>query len=141
MFNFKDLIDDILLEQGKTYKELEDAGVICRRTFYLYKSFTPYLETVLKIANYLKVSLDYIVGRSTVNNFREYKIPPSNFYDKMIKVLATYNVTQSKLANDLEIGRSNFTYWKQGKQPKLETLVLIADYFKFSIDELLEHEN
>ena len=71
MFNFKDLIDDILLEQGKTYKELEDAGVICRRTFYQYKSFTPYLETVLKIANYLKVPLDYIVGRSTVNDFRK----------------------------------------------------------------------
>ena len=64
MSNFKSLLEDILLEQNKSFADLEKAGIIYERAFYQYKDYTPYLTTILSIANYLEVSLDYLAGRT-----------------------------------------------------------------------------
>lgn len=54
--------------------------------------------------------------------------------------LKDQNISQNKFAKDLKIGRANFTYWKHGKLPKLESLILIADYLNINIDDLLDFE-
>lgn len=71
MSNFKELLLEVLNEKNKSVKDLEDGGIIPKRTFYEYKNVTPYLETVLRIANFLNVSLDYLSNRTTDNRFRE----------------------------------------------------------------------
>ncbi|MCM1534149.1 MAG: helix-turn-helix transcriptional regulator [Corallococcus sp.] len=140
MLNFKTLLNNVLVEQNKTFAELENCGVIGRRAFYQYKNYVPHLSTVIKIANHLQVSLDYLTGRTNDNGFRTYKTEQTNFYYKLIGILKSDDISQSEMSREIPVSRPNFTYWKQGKLPKLETLVAIANYLNCSIDDLLDLE-
>lgn len=140
MLNFKNLLEEILIEQNKTFTDLEEANIICERSFYQYKDYTPYLHTVINIANFLKISLDYLTGRTSENRFKPYKIPQENFYSKLTSLLKSYNISQSTLAREAKISRPNFSYWKNGTLPKLSTLVAIANHLNCSIDDLLDNE-
>lgn len=110
---FLDLLNDVLLEKDKSLKDLEKDGIICERTFYRYNNFTPYLPAILKICNYLNISLDYLAGRTDENKFKTYNLKPTNFYNKLMKILNENEISQSKLSKDLHISRPNFTYWKK----------------------------
>lgn len=140
MSNFKNLLNDVLIEKHKSFKDLEDAGIISKRTFYHYKNYTPYLPTIIDIANYLKVSIDYLFNRTTSNNFKRYKKEQNTFYNKLMHVIKIANSSQSDVARNIKIGRPNFTYWKNGSLPKLTTLIDLANYFNCSIDDFLELE-
>ncbi|MBQ7798022.1 MAG: helix-turn-helix transcriptional regulator [Clostridia bacterium] len=140
MSNFKELLLDVLNEQHKTFEDLENAGIIAKRVFYQYKNFTPFLPKVLEIANFLKISLDYLADRTTDNIFKKYKIPQTNFLDNLNRQLKIASTSKLKLSKDLHLGRANFTYWKNGSMPKFTTLIEIANYLSCTIDELLEHE-
>lgn len=140
MLNFKSILSEILEERDKTFADLEENNIISERTFYQYKNYTPYLTTVIKIANYLNVSLDYMSGKTSENHFKPYKETQIGFYDKLIKLLSAYNISQSKLAREINISRPNFHYWKNGKLPKFDTLIALATYLNCSIDDLLDTE-
>lgn len=140
MSNFSELISDVLSEKGKTFKDLENDGIISKRTFYQYKTFTPFLPTILNIAYYLEVSLDYLSGKSQENKFKKYKSNQNNFYENLVKELKILNISQSKLAKELKIGRPNFQYWKNGSLPKFYMLIEIASYLNCDIDDLLDTE-
>ena len=140
MLNFSDLIKDILNEKEKTFKDLENEKIIEARTFYHFKEYTPFLPTILKIANYLEVSLDYIAGRKNQNSFKKYKADNINFYKNLCEVLQQQKISKSKLAKDLHFGRSNFTYWKNGSLPKFLLLIDLANYLNCDIDDFLDRE-
>lgn len=140
MLNFKNILGDVLSEQNKTFADLEAANIISERTFYQYEKYTPYLPTVIKIANYLKVSLDYLSGRTHENCFKRYKEIQTDFFGNLMSILQAYNISQSKLAREAKFSRPNFQHWKSGKLPKFDTLVSIAAYLNCSIDDLLDTE-
>lgn len=140
MTNFGELLSEMLNEKDKSFKNLEDAGIIKKRTHYQYKTFMPFLPTILSIANFLEVSLDYMVGRTTKNNFKKYNVNEPLFYEHLIRILKKLSITQKKFTEDLSIGRSNLFYWKNGSLPKLPLLIEIANYLGCDIDELLERE-
>lgn len=135
MSNFYELLSDVLNEKGKSFIDLENAGVIAPRTFYQFKKTTPFLPTIVKIANYLEVSLDYLAGRDDNNKFAPIK--QINFYQNLINLMRLSKITQSKLAKELNFGRPNFQYWKNGSLPKFSLLIEMANYFGTSIDELV----
>ena len=60
------------------------------------------------------------------------------FPAERIKLLREINdVSQTKLANDLFIGRSTMSEYENGnKQPPISVLIKIADYFDVSLDYL-----
>lgn len=60
------------------------------------------------------------------------------FPAERIKLLREINeISQTKLANDLFIGRSTMSEYENGiKQPPIDVLVQIADYFDVSLDYL-----
>ncbi len=138
--NFYAMVKDVLIEQDKSFEDLENAQIIPRRSFYQFKACTPYLSAVIKIANFLQVSLDYLTGRSTKNVYKKYCEDQCGFYNKLTSFLSSSNISQSKLSRDLSISRPNFTYWKQGTLPKLETLITLSNYLNCSIDDLLDVE-
>ena len=140
MTNFKDLLIDILDEKQKTLKDLENANILGKKSFYNFDSFSPYLSTVIKIANYLEVSLDYLSGNTTENNFKKYKEDQNNFYNNIINLMKALNISHVKLSKDLEISRPNFSYWKKGTLPKFSTLLELSNYLDCSIDDFLDFE-
>ena len=134
MSNFKNLLLDLLNEYGKTIKDLEENGVLGKNTFYIFDDGDPSLQTLVKLANYFEISIDYMLDRSESNNFKKLKI---NFSKNLDKLLAENKVSILKFCKDLKISRSNFYRWRNGTLPTLSKLILIADYFSISIDELV----
>ncbi len=48
------------------------------------------------------------------------------------------NLNQQKVAMDLSISREALSYYENGKRsPKIETLVILSNYFNVSIDYLI----
>lgn len=140
MINFKNLLIDILNEKQKSLSDLEKAGILGKKSIYNYDSFSPYLNTVIKIANYLEVSLDYLAGKTTENNFKKYKSEQLNFYSNLISMMKMLSISQSELSREIKISRENFVYWRKGVLPKFTTLVDLSNYLDCSIDELIDLE-
>lgn len=138
MSNFSELLLDIMDEKGKSIKDLEESKIIGKNTFYIFSKTYPSLNTIIKIANFLNVSIDYLLDKSTENKFKPYKLEQNNFYNTLSIILKKNNISQTKLCSDLQISRTNFSRWKNGTQPSLEKLILISTYLNCSIDDLLE---
>ena len=64
-----------------------------------------------------------------------------NFSDKLRCLIEERNLTQKRVANDLNIAPSTIGGYVQGSsEPDFETLKILAEYFDVSTDYLLEDE-
>ena len=60
----------------------------------------------------------------------------------LIKIRKAHNLTQQQLAEILNIARTTYQCYEQGKaEPNIEILTKLADYFGCSIDYLLDHQS
>ena len=74
MIDFIASVKNVVEEEGKTIQDLFNDKIISENTFYKYKHRYPSLNTLVKIANYLKVSIDYLFSLTTENNYLFYNI-------------------------------------------------------------------
>lgn len=57
---------------------------------------------------------------------------------KLLSLRQARGLTQKQLCDDLNIGRSTYSYFETGSRvPDLETLLLFAQYYQVSLDELV----
>ena len=138
--NFFDLFLAAVQERKLTIKDLEEANVLHKNVFYGFKNDCPSLKNAIQIANFLEVSIDYILENTDENLFSKYKFPQNNFYDNLTEILREMNVSKAALAREAGFAETNYIYWKRGSQPKLSTLIEISRVLNCKIDDLLERE-
>ena len=97
----------------------------------------PSLKTLFNIANYLKVSINYLFELTDINNFVEYDIKNIPFYNNLNMFIKSKNISNRKFCKDLNFSRDNIIRYKKGVLPNLGTLIQISNYFSCTIDELL----
>jgi transcriptional regulator with XRE-family HTH domain len=106
----------------------------------------PDLRMLATFANFYGVTVDWLLGRGSINFQPKYKeIPLNVIYNSAIqfpqKIKAERlkkNISQYKLAKETKISRSTLSLYELGiTQPNLERLAKIATYYKVSIDSLL----
>ena len=141
MPDFITLVNDVLEEQGKTTKDLFKNGVISENTFYKYRHRYPNLKTLLRIANYLQVSIDYLFELCEENKFKPYLIEQKNLYNNIISLIENSKISQRKFSKDLNYSTVNLLRWKKGMLPNIQTLIEISKYFNVPVDDLLEKEH
>ncbi len=57
---------------------------------------------------------------------------------KLLELRQQHNLTQQQLCQALNIGRSTYSYFETGSRtPDIDTLLLIANYYQVTLDELL----
>ena len=62
--------------------------------------------------------------------------------NNMKKIRESLQLTQVKVANDLKLSRQVYNFYENGKRnPDMQTLIKIADYYGVSIDYLLVRTN
>ncbi len=135
--NFILLVKNVLDEQNKQLKELFDNKVISENTFYKYNQRTPSLATVLKICNYLCVSIDYLFEFKNDNNFSLYSFSSEIFYNNILSFMKIKKVSGRKFCSDLNYSKDNLLRWKSGTFPSIRTLFEISKYFDCLIDDLI----
>ena len=106
---------------------------------YLWKKndCLPSFDNLIKLADYFKVSLDYILGLTESNEVVLPKKLPK-FSNHFKKILKQYNSSQYKLIKDGIISNGHLNSWLNlNNMPSVENLIRLADHLNISVDELV----
>ena len=138
MLNFISIVKNVLIEQNKTIDNLFKDNVVSKNTFYKYKQRFPSLKTLINIANYLKVSIDYLLELKDENCFKNFYVYNKDvFYKNLILFIQNKKISCRKLCKDLNYSKDNIYRWKKGVIPSVRNMIELAKYFDCYIDDLL----
>ena len=139
MIDFITAVKEILDEQGKTTKILFENNIVSANTFYKYKQRTPSLDTIIKIANYLEISIDYLFKLSEENNFIPYVYNSEIFYNNLQSFIKSRHLSGRQFCKEMNYSRDNLLRWKNGTVPSMQNLIEISKFFNCSINDLLQN--
>lgn len=137
MIDFIKLVENILEEQGKTKQVLFEDKVVSENTFFKYRHRYPSLSTVMKIANSLNVSLDYMFEFANENHYKTYSVNNIRFYENLTEYIKSKKISSRQFCKDLGYSKDNIIRWKNGTQPTVQRLLEMTQYFGCSIDDLI----
>ena len=108
--------------------------VILRATIY---GIIPALRQLIKIADYMNVPLEYLLGESDDSYF--YKSEnPTTFHTRLEELARERKVTYAEIAHTMPFTKTYFYEWQKKKTlPSLDYLRVLAEYFRVSPDYLL----
>ena len=92
----------------------------------------PTIEKLPLIADYLDVSLDYLLGRAEMS-----KPAGDMFWINFNSLCEQNGKTPNSVCKDLGFSNATATHWKNGTPPGSKSLAKIAEYFNVSTDYLL----
>ena len=136
--NLKELMDNKGINVPALAKELG-----FERVSTIYSWFNagkvPKLDKALAIANYFKCNLDFLFGRSEECLEICKTCPP--FGEQFKKVLKEQGVSQNKLMRELNFSGGNIFSWTTLKaNPRMDSVIKVADYLGVSLDYLVGRE-
>lgn len=101
----------------------------------------PYLDTIIKLADYLRCSIDYLLGRTDDSSEKIYK-PCPPFAERLEGLRKKKNWTSQYIYSQEGISKSSYYSWRRGESmPTLENLVALAKVFDCSVDYILGRES
>ena len=122
-------------EQNMTQQELANILEVSREAVSMWEIGLrqPNLDTLQKLADFFGCSVDYLLGRTSQCTSNTNPIGR-----RIAQLRKKRNITQEELANILEVSREAVSMWEIGlRQPNLDTLQKLADFFGCSVDYLL----
>lgn len=136
-----ELADELV---GKNKSEKADNIGIDRTSFssaYNY-GIVPKTPTLIKIADYFKISMEFLMGLTDNEHF-EASDTPKTFFERLDELRNEKGKTANNaLSKDVHIHRNNIRQWyKLQCLPLIDDLIILADYFEVSIDYLLGRTN
>jgi len=136
--SFQKRINELVIDTELKKVDLAKAGNFDYRSLSnaLVYGIIPTTSTLIKMANYFKVSMDYLLGRTEKNDY----IESSNetFQVRFEKLCEEKGVTHYKVSQDCFFDKSNISRWlTKNYLPTLELLDMITKYFNVSIDYIL----
>lgn len=140
MEKFADILKDLMLDRHiKSIRELGRLTKIPATYFSQYfKGRIPTIDIAIKLSNFFNVSLDYLFGLSTDKSCRGYQGKNlSVLLDRYKQALKNNNTTNWLFCKKYNLSEANWRHWRAGQEPKLETLIVIADKLSISIDYLI----
>ena len=140
MKRFINVFEELLTDNDLTIKSFSRKVNIHWSILYAYKNndYLPNVNTAVKIANYFKCSLNYLMGLDNYDNvIIENNFDISKFYPRYEKLLKVHKISHFSLSKLIKLNTSSLLYWKQGKTPKMDSLIKIANYFGVSVDYLV----
>ena len=140
MNDFITAVKNYLEDEGKSVDCLFFDNIISKDTFYKYKQRNPSLQTLIKVANYWQVSIDYLYEKTDVNNFSKYSNDQSKFYEYLTELIRKANLSNRQFCKEMNYQKDNILRYKYGTTPSLRTLFEIAEYFGCFVDDLLTKE-
>ena len=136
---FKNRINELIVfDEKEKVKTCKIIGVDAH-TITLAKEYgvIPSTRSLIKIADYCKTSIDFLLGYTEDDSYVAPKAY-STFAQRLKSLIEQDENTPYKLAQKWHLDKSYITKWLQGKYvANVSALEIIADYFGVSIDYLL----
>ena len=135
---FQKRINELVADSELKNADLAKAGKFDYRSLSnaLVYGIIPTTSTLIKIADYFNVSIDYLLGRTDKNDF--FEMSNSTFQQRFEELCKEKGVTHYKVSQDCFFDKSNISRWlSKGYLPTLEILDMITKYFNVSIDYIL----
>ena len=136
-------IKSFLDENGlKSYKLAEKSG--CNKTAlnnWLYQRQLPSSKALIKLADYMNVSLDYMLGLSEEKHLIR-SGTTERFGRRINALLSSAEVTPYRLAKECGVGTSAVSKWNDLKRlPSIETLIKLSEVLGVKVDYLVGRTN
>lgn len=136
-------IKKFLVEKGmKSYKLAEASG--CNKTAlnnWLYQRQMPSTKALSRLADYMNVSLDYMLGLT--DDPRIIRSGTTEKFGRRIQsIIQPNDITSYRLAKECGVGTSAVSKWKDLKRvPSLETLMKLSSILGLKVDYLAGRTN
>ena len=135
---FGESLNEILANRNIKIKDFASAAGIPLATFYSWLSNTtePNLSALILMADYLKCSIEFLIGRSedeTLIVGENY--PPLT--KRIREVMKEVGISSYKLRKISKYDGAYFYNWEHGSEPLLSTLVELSKIFDCTIDYLI----
>ena len=141
--NLSDTLNELKDLRGFTEQSLaEGSGIpVSCISQYMRGKQAPYVDSLIKLADYLHCSVDYLLGKSDDCSEKIYKTCPP-FSKRLEELRIKKGFTSMQIYNTEGLSKSSYYEWRRGESlPTLENLVSLAKAFDCSIDEVLGRES
>lgn len=134
---FIDLANDIDFKSKEKKAEIIGINHTTFSRAYNY-GIVPKTPSLICIADYFKISVDYLIAITDDEYFEKSK-QPKTFLERLEELRIENDIkTRYELAQEILIHRNNIAQWyKLNCLPLIDDLVIIAKYFDVSVDYLL----
>ncbi|MBO4988828.1 MAG: helix-turn-helix transcriptional regulator [Clostridia bacterium] len=143
MSEFVERLGGLMLEGNlnrKTLAQKLNISAACL-THYLQDRHTPATEHLIKIADFFRRSTDFLLGREEENLSLTFQ-PAPPFSERLAFLKAYFACSSYEIYTKAEISKSSYYDWKSGKrQPTVENVIRLADYFGRRVDFILGRES
>ena len=141
--NLSDTLKELKDLRGLTEQEIaEGSGIpVSCISQYVRGKQAPYLDSLIKLADFLHCSVDYLLGKSDDCSERIYKACPP-FAERIEELRKKKGFTSKKIYSSEGLSKTSYYEWRRGESlPTLENLAYLAKAFNCSIDEVLGRES
>ncbi|HEN4299209.1 TPA: transcriptional regulator [Streptococcus agalactiae] len=129
--NFPQKLREERKKRGYTQEEMAKLLAIGQSAYAKWENgrTEPTLDNIIKLANILDVTVDYLLGRS--DNFSNTIVLSKNnmksFSKRLKELRLEKNQTQQQLADELGVNRVNVTRWEKGNtEPSFSKLIELS---------------
>lgn len=138
MNKFQETLQDLLNENNLSRLALAKELHIGASTIngYFNCDYYPTIEIAIKMSTYFSCSIHYLLGL-TEDRTNYGKCTNKNFFDIFDELLKNNHLSIAKALKDLGMSEYNYYRWKNGKFPKTNNLIIIANYFDVTVDYLV----
>lgn len=139
MSNFKDSLKELLKDEEIKPSELARRTKISKGLIsnYLTGVTCPTVKNLVKLADYFKVSCDYLLGLTYDDNYVN-----KNNSKKFEQIILPLILKKYKSIREFE-KENELTYnnWRGNSFPYIDTLIKLSEIFGVSVDYLLGRDN
>lgn len=138
LVTFVENITDYVLRENITIKDFAMRVGVSPSVvgYWLSLSNVPTVENVIKVADLLDFSIDYLFGLSETSAIYRGS-GKADFLERFELLRKEKGLTYHRLSKQAKVGYTTVEKWKQGRYVKIESLIKLANYFQCSIDYLV----
>lgn len=142
MSEFVERLDELMFEHNlnrKTLAQKLEISATCL-THYLQDRHIPTVEHLVKIADFFQCSTDFLLGRKEENRLLTFQ-PCPPFSQRLVFLKEYFACSSYQIYHNTNISKSSYYEWRSGKrQPTIENIVRLANYFDCRVDFVLGRE-
>ena len=141
--HFIDTLNDYIIRHNMTPTSFaRELGCLERCVArWLNGTNTPSLEYIIKVANYMNCSIDYLFGFIETPAII-LAVPPSSFSVRLEQLIRQTKISKNKLSAICNVTSSTVSKWiLRGQLPKPDVACSLANYFNCSVDYLIGRTN